>query len=42
MADVDLHVVRQNLALIAERGFHRDQDLQAKLQGLLDEIADVD
>lgn len=42
MADVDLHAVRQNLALIAERGFHRDQDLLAKLQGLLDEIAEED
>lgn len=39
VADVDLEAVRQNLALITERGFHRDQDLFVKLQSLLDVIA---
>jgi Nucleotidyl transferase AbiEii toxin, Type IV TA system len=36
VASIDLDVVRKNLHLITERGFHRDQDLEAKLQSLLD------
>ena len=40
IASVDLDAVYRNLALITERGFHRDQDLNAKLQGLLDELAE--
>lgn len=39
VATTDLADVRQNLTLITERGFHRDQDLAAKLQSLLDELA---
>jgi predicted nucleotidyltransferase len=37
-ADMDLGRVRSNLRLITERGFHRGQDLRAKLDSL---IADV-
>lgn len=33
--DLDLEQVRANLALITQRGFHRDQDLNAKLEALL-------
>lgn len=33
--DLDLAAVRANLAAIRERGFHRGQDLDAKLQGIL-------
>jgi hypothetical protein len=33
--DISLHVVRENLLLIQDRGFDRDQDLLAKLQELL-------
>ncbi len=33
--ELDLHVVRDLLARITERGFHRNQDLAAKLAGLL-------
>lgn len=32
---VDLERVRARLSLIAQRGFHRDQDLVAKLEELL-------
>ncbi len=38
VATIDLSEVRQNLTLITEREFHRDQDLAAKLQSLLDEL----
>jgi hypothetical protein len=38
VAKIDLSDVRQNLALITKRGFHRDQDLEAKLRSLLDEL----
>jgi hypothetical protein len=34
--EIDLQRVRTNLRLIEERGFHRKQDLAAKLQSLLD------
>lgn len=34
---LDLNVVRDDLRLITERGFHRDQDLFAKLSALLDD-----
>ncbi len=33
--DLDLDVVRAHLARITERGFHRDQDLKAKLESVL-------
>lgn len=36
--DLDLERVRADLRLIEQRGFHRRQDLVAKLQGLLDTI----
>ncbi len=36
--DLDLSVVRANLALITERGFHRNQDLPAKLASLQKEV----
>lgn len=36
-ADLDLERVRENLALIGSRGFERNEDLDAKLQSLLDE-----
>jgi hypothetical protein len=35
---VDLERVREDLRLIEQRGFHRRQDLVAKLQGLLDAV----
>ena len=34
-ADMDLGRVRELLGLITARGFHREQDLEAKLEGLL-------
>jgi hypothetical protein len=36
--DLDLRAVREDLALIAERGYDRGQDLEGKLAGLLNEI----
>ena len=36
--ELDLTVVRDNLRLIIERGFHRDRDLIALLDEVLDEI----
>jgi hypothetical protein len=36
---LDLAHVRARLRLITERGFARKQDLAAKLQALIDEIA---
>jgi hypothetical protein len=36
--DLDLGAVRANLDLITARGYHRDQDLQAKLEALLTEV----
>ncbi len=38
VADLDLELVRADLALITARGFHREQDLSAKLAALLDEV----
>jgi hypothetical protein len=35
--DLDFDIVRRNLELITERGYHRDQDLGAKLDVLLKE-----
>lgn len=35
---IDLERVRSNLRLITERGFHRRQDLESKLQALLEEV----
>lgn len=35
IGDVDLARVREDLQMITSRGFHRDQDLQAKLDTLL-------
>jgi len=40
LASIDLTEVRANLALITARGFHRGQDLDAKLQQLLDDLSD--
>jgi hypothetical protein len=40
--EIDLQRVRTNLRLIEERGFHRKQDLGAKLQSLLDRRGDSD
>jgi predicted nucleotidyltransferase len=37
---LDLDAVRNNLERITERGFHRDQDLLAKLAGVLDAARD--
>ncbi|MFS8068356.1 MAG: nucleotidyl transferase AbiEii/AbiGii toxin family protein [Byssovorax sp.] len=37
--DLDLDVVRENLAEITRRGFHRDQDLLAKLAAILEDAA---
>lgn len=37
---VDLDEVLRNLALITERGYAREQDLPAKLEGLLEELRD--
>lgn len=39
VADLDLSVVRANLSLITTRGYHREQDLEKKLSGLLAEAA---
>ncbi|MFL5429416.1 MAG: nucleotidyl transferase AbiEii/AbiGii toxin family protein [Myxococcales bacterium] len=39
---LDLPVVRSRLRLITERGFARKQDLAAKLQALIDEVAATD
>jgi hypothetical protein len=36
--DLDLERVRTSLALITARGYHRDQDLGAKLAGLLEGV----
>ena len=36
---LDLPAVRDNLNLITDRGFHRNQDLAAKLAALLEDIA---
>jgi hypothetical protein len=38
--DMDLERVRSNLSLITSRGYHREQDLAAKLESLLEQIAD--
>jgi len=37
--DLDLDAVRENLAEITRRGFHRDQDLLAKLAAVLEDAA---
>jgi hypothetical protein len=37
--ELDLELVRTDLQLIASRGYHRDQDLLAKLAALLDEVS---
>ena len=37
--DMDLDVVRENLAEITRRGFHRDQDLLTKLTAVLEDAA---
>jgi len=37
VGDLDLERVREALELITARGYHREQDLQAKLAALLDE-----
>lgn len=42
IADLDLAAVRQNLSLITERGFHRRQDLEAKLQQVLEDLRDIE
>lgn len=39
VAGLDLALVRQALALITARGFHRDQDLESKLASVLREVA---
>jgi hypothetical protein len=36
--DLDLEAVRENLALIASRGYQREQDLPAKLEALLRDL----
>lgn len=35
--DLDIEAVRDRLALIRSRGFHRDRDLESRLDALLDE-----
>jgi predicted nucleotidyltransferase len=40
--EIDLQRVRANLRLMEERGFHRKQDLAAKLQSLLDRRGESD
>ncbi len=35
---LDLDVVRANLDLITARGYHRNQDLQARLEQLLQDL----
>jgi hypothetical protein len=42
LGDVDLPRVRENLDLITSRGFHRDQDLQAKLDTVLATLGAID
>jgi hypothetical protein len=42
LGDVDLSRVRENLELITSRGFHRDQDLQAKLDTVLAPLQAID
>jgi predicted nucleotidyltransferase len=37
--DLDMDRVRNNLALITERGYHRDQDLLSKLNLVLNQLA---
>ncbi len=39
VTDLDLELVRLDLELMTQRGFHRDQDLEAKLRGVLEEAA---
>lgn len=38
VADLDLVKVREMLALVTERGFHREQNLESKLVSVLDEV----
>ena len=38
VASLDLGLVRDSLSLITARGYHRDQDLLAKLAVLLEEL----
>ena len=35
---LDMDLVRRDLALITERGYHRDQDLNAKLKTVLEDV----
>lgn len=37
--DLDISIVRANLRAIRERGYSRDQDLEQKLETLLDSVA---
>jgi hypothetical protein len=37
--EIDLYAVREQLERIAARGFHRNQDLRAKLQRLIDDVS---
>jgi hypothetical protein len=42
LASVDLNAVRSNLGLIRDRGYHREQDLEAKLSEVLAALEEPD
>jgi hypothetical protein len=37
-SEIDIRRVRDNLSLIEQRGFHRRQDLAAKLKDVIDSV----